>query len=306
MAETLTYVSPGDAIKATRFNMISPQVITKSADFTISDGGTDGTEGGIETYALTNETTITLPTAADNTHRVLHFVNMDNAPKTIDGEGAETINGNASIFLMSKYDHATIQCDGTEWLYLSGRTHRATGYVNTADWTDRNFGAIELDYDNLTGTILIGDTMTASGGATGIVIADDGSTLMLVDVTGGGIVADDETLTFTGGATADANEPGGDNKDQDTDLYHGCNISHSNIAVRFLVSTDGIENNAIDTRYAVTAADEVQGLGKAQNTANAIFMHTATAGMVRITKSGTTVLLAAQDYYYNIIMEVIY
>lgn len=67
---------------------------------------------------------VTLPTAASaydaatGTSHVLTFVNPDTDDATIDGAGAETINGAATLVLDVQYERAVLISDGTQWLAI--------------------------------------------------------------------------------------------------------------------------------------------------------------------------------------------
>ena len=69
--------------------------------------------------------TITLPTAASaydaatQTGKEFTFVNPDTDDATIDGAGAETINGAATLVLDVQYEAATIVSNGTAWFIIS-------------------------------------------------------------------------------------------------------------------------------------------------------------------------------------------
>lgn len=86
----------------------------KSADYTVTD--TDGITTVLMTTGATDRT-VTLPTAADNSGRKLVIKKVDSGTGvvTVDGEGAETIDGAASVCLQSQYDSVTLICDGTGW-----------------------------------------------------------------------------------------------------------------------------------------------------------------------------------------------
>jgi hypothetical protein len=86
--------------------------------------------------------TITLPTAADNTNRVIQIINTTGTDiVTVDGEGAETVNGASNTTLVSQYDYVTIVCDGTEWLILSAHRSYNTGWITRSDFTNVNMGS---------------------------------------------------------------------------------------------------------------------------------------------------------------------
>lgn len=69
--------------------------------------------------------TATLPTAASaydavtGTSKVFVFLNNDTDDATIDGDGAETINGAASFVLDVQYEWVTVFTDGTSWYALA-------------------------------------------------------------------------------------------------------------------------------------------------------------------------------------------
>ncbi len=62
--------------------------------------------------------TVNLPAASGADGRMFTFVKVDSSINaiTLDGDGAETINGAATNATMdAQYDSMTIVCDGTEW-----------------------------------------------------------------------------------------------------------------------------------------------------------------------------------------------
>ena len=86
----------------------------KSADYTITD--IDGIDTILMTTAGTDRT-VTLPTAADNANRQITIKKVDSGTGrvTIDGEGAETIDGNTTMKIFAQYGRLTVVCDGTSW-----------------------------------------------------------------------------------------------------------------------------------------------------------------------------------------------
>ena len=89
-------------------------VSTKSADYTVTDTDNIGT---ILVDDTSSNRTITLPTAADNTDRKLLVINTssDGGTVTVDGEGAETIDGQTTVVIYNQYDGVYLQCDGSSW-----------------------------------------------------------------------------------------------------------------------------------------------------------------------------------------------
>ena len=63
-----------------------------------------------------NETfTITLPAASGVTGIIYNIKNVGTGTITVDGSGAETIDGATTVSLSAQYDCITIQCDGSTW-----------------------------------------------------------------------------------------------------------------------------------------------------------------------------------------------
>lgn len=88
-------------------------VTQTSATLTITD-----TDGIYEVLvdASSNAITITLPTLADNQEREIWFKFLDitNAV-TIDGEGAETIDGNTTVSPSAQYERFGVKGNSSEW-----------------------------------------------------------------------------------------------------------------------------------------------------------------------------------------------
>jgi len=114
-------------------------VAVSEDDYTIDDEDPDT----VLVTAGASARTITLPTAADNADRQITVVKVDSGAGvvTVDGEGAETINGDASVALVSQYDRVRILCDGTGWHILSIRATYDTGWINRSDWTNVHLGS---------------------------------------------------------------------------------------------------------------------------------------------------------------------
>lgn len=107
----------------------------KSADYTVTDTDNIRTVG--MTTSSTNRT-VTLPTAADNTHRIITVKKVDSGTGTVivDGEGAETIDGATTVTLTGQYDSVTLQCTGSAWLVIGrGDALYAEGSLGTLSWS---------------------------------------------------------------------------------------------------------------------------------------------------------------------------
>jgi hypothetical protein len=108
--------------------------IVSSANYTILDN--DGYRHILVTTGASNRT-ITLPTAADNTDRMITIKKVDSGVGIviIDGEGAETIDGATTYTLDTQYQQLTIVCNGTSWSIVSGKIADSTnaGLISTGD-----------------------------------------------------------------------------------------------------------------------------------------------------------------------------
>lgn len=120
---------------AAAFSALPTDVVSsKSSSYVITD--TDG----IHTILVTTGTaaiTITLPTAGDNTDRVLVIKKVDSGVGTviIAGEGSEDIDGSTTKTLLKQYESIQIQCNGASWYMLSWNTptyleQLVTSYTN--------------------------------------------------------------------------------------------------------------------------------------------------------------------------------
>ena len=99
-----------------RTGRLRQSVLNKTANYTITDADPDIVVIGAIT-AL-NDTTITLPTAADNIGRIITvIINGDPGTKNVivDGEGSETINGATTKTNSDIYSFLRLLCNGTGW-----------------------------------------------------------------------------------------------------------------------------------------------------------------------------------------------
>ena len=85
---------------------------------------------------VTTARTLTLPTAAANTGREVYakIISNTSGTLTIDGEGAELINGIATWQLRGAGDWIHLICDGTGW-HVRGHYETALIYQHTADFS---------------------------------------------------------------------------------------------------------------------------------------------------------------------------
>ena len=134
--EVVGVVQSGDSVKATVSEVSGgPQALTaKSADYTILDDNLNVYE--VTTGAV--DRTFELPTLAANAGRVIeiHKVDSGAGKVTVDGEGAETIDGAASVVLPSQYNYIRVRAGAAGWHILGIKANYDTGWVNQADLTD--------------------------------------------------------------------------------------------------------------------------------------------------------------------------
>jgi hypothetical protein len=280
-----------------------------SADYTITD--TDG-------YSIINvdpsarKVTVTLPTLADNLNRKIQIiVGTAGGDVVIDGEGSETINGLASILLGGQYDNLTIIGCSTEWRILSGKSSIDTGFIGISTYSNRHLGSSQVTYDGLSGTFIVGETVTeATSGNTGVITADSGTVLTLKNVTGTGVFTNDRVLTGgASGATANVNESTS-NKNKSTNIIHNLGYGIQKVKSYLYFSEDKTEAKTYHIAHAPwwhTNARQtmVWGVDTTQykiqtgegNAFNAILL---------LTDAGVALDLNSQDWYYKVITEVVW
>jgi len=171
---------------------------TGDAAYTILDN--DGYRTIVTDTTMTAARTVTLPTAADNTDRIITIKKTDSGAftLTVDGEGAETIDGAATMLLSSQYDSITVQSNGTNWHMIdnsiknrwqtiSGNSDEdVSGYDDVAVFT----GLISGQRYKYTGTIVV-QAQTGSDWSATVTIYN-GSTAKTGNVrTGGGSTGKD-------------------------------------------------------------------------------------------------------------------
>ena len=166
MSFSTTAPSIGDSTKQTDYarllannvyNKNFRESVSKSANYTVLD--TDVFSLLLMTTADADKT-VTLPTAADNTDRIIKLMKVDSGTGSciVDGEGAETINGTTIWEITEQYGYIQIQCDGSEWFVIdqndsciyemSDTTDRTitTSWANYYSLSGLTAGAYEIDY----------------------------------------------------------------------------------------------------------------------------------------------------------------
>lgn len=140
-----------------------------------------------------SDRTVTLPTASANTDRILTIKKVDSGAGkvTVDGEGAETIDGATTIILYSQYDSATLVCDGSGW-HRIGNSMLPDSYVRVS--TPNGHGSTNNRIRRFTST-------TASAGSD-ITFADSASNGSTFTINRKGIYVMSYTDESSAGETA--------------------------------------------------------------------------------------------------------
>lgn len=180
--------------KANKLNL-TPDVSSKSADYTVTD------IDKINTILMTTsntDRTVTLPTAADNTHRILHIKKVDSGTGEVvlDGENAETIDGDTTVTLTGQNSSITIQCDGSNWKVLSRWVPNIKYAAESADYTvtdSDNRRTIGVTTSNTNRTITLPTVADNANRSITIKKLDSGTGQVIVDGEG--------AETIDGGAT---------------------------------------------------------------------------------------------------------
>jgi hypothetical protein len=107
-------------------------VVTKSGAATLTDN-----EAIVRGDASGGTFTLTLPTSAGRAGKTYIIEKIDNSANavTIDGNGAETINGRTTWELSFIHDFARIVSDGSNWLVMASRDLHNTWGVATDETT---------------------------------------------------------------------------------------------------------------------------------------------------------------------------
>ncbi|MGH8895493.1 MAG: hypothetical protein ACRDZ4_00375, partial [Egibacteraceae bacterium] len=138
--------------------------ITAIDDILLGTGGA----GGI---------TLTLPTAASMFRRVLTVVKVDAAAGavTVDGSGAETIDGALSVLIASQYESVDFYSDGASWHVLATAGPKLKGSIQVGKTTGGLPGFVFLPV-GANGFVLTADS-TVDAGVAWAAAAGGGSTL---------------------------------------------------------------------------------------------------------------------------------
>jgi hypothetical protein len=257
------------------------------------------------------DVSITMPTLAANLSKTYFFTQISEGGRvTIDGEGAETIGGSASIYFQGKNDRLRVTGHDSEWSIDYYYAHYDTGWQNRSDWTAVQIGTSTFDYDGATGTATIGGVVT-DGTVSGIIQSDSNpggaaGTFVVKNISGGtGLWTNDAAITATGGWSGLVNEPAGNNKNQDTDIFHEYGKNDlALLSVKMIISTDKTSANAFRHSSGGEDGSSDYGFNFRGVDANNLYTEWAKGGIKYIDTAGDIQTLDTEDWYYRIIVEV--
>jgi hypothetical protein len=96
-------------------SLLKQTVVSKSGDYTATDN-----DDVILVTTAGSTITITLPAASGRTGKVFNIKKVDSGTGkvVVDGNGAETIDGLASVQIAFQYETIHIVCDGSGWQFV--------------------------------------------------------------------------------------------------------------------------------------------------------------------------------------------
>jgi len=269
-----------------------------TADYVILD---DDNYSHIIVDSRTGDKTITLPTLADNQGRKIRVsASYAGGKITVDGEGAELIDGDITLALQSQFDYVQLEGTATCWMVIACRCKFDTGWISSNDQTNRHFGVASIAFDGAVGTLLAGELVTeATSLITGIVVSGmAGTPLLLKNMTGLGVATNDRVWTgATSGATVVAN---GASKNADSNVAHNFGKSMSLLTVRHFWSSDGTEANSVEIP-SYDAGGNIGVTFTAVDTNNLI-VHSGSSGFSYMASAGASTVITASDWYYKVIV----
>ena len=128
MADTKRTLSALQALFADNTTkQISPQ---KLRDFLVSAYGSGyvtavtgtpysvGADDDVLLINVASASTVNLPAAASNQHRLLYIKNLTINTVTVDGNASETIDGQLTQVIKDQYTCMLMACDGSNWYIL--------------------------------------------------------------------------------------------------------------------------------------------------------------------------------------------
>ena len=141
--------------------------------------------------------TVTLPAAASNTGRIYYIKNIDTDGDdiTVDGNGAETIDGSATYVLDTYLRNIKIISDGSNWHVIGDANNGSLTTLTCASSTD--YGTLN-DASAASG---VSSTIPYTGGNGGIhsgqTVTSTGVTGLTATLTAGSFASGSDSLTYT-------------------------------------------------------------------------------------------------------------
>lgn len=260
--------------------------------------------------STTTKITVTLPTVAQNTGRLIRIQNTGSGLTLIDGEGAEKISflGNSldDVKLLMDDDYVELRSNGTKWICEHASINKITNWINTADETNRHFGSA-FTYDTKSAaTDWTGKHITeATSNQTAIVLYDSGGTgntgiLYVYNIAvGTGIWTHNRVVTAgDDAATVAVEESSGSSKNIDYNFYHGFGINEKDIKVYGFWSTNATWNNSRKLEIGLQNTAANYGITLYQNSTNDYIVQTGDAGIAHLSTSGVATGITTSDEYY--------
>jgi hypothetical protein len=308
----LTYLDTDNTLTANSDTKVASQKATKyyvdnkMASLTIKETAVNYTILDDDGYNLISvdtsdrRVTITLPLAANNTGRMIYIKqSVGKGGVIIDGNGAETIDGAASIYLFSLYNFVQLFCDGTAWLIIIKKSHMRKGWGNRTDYSNVHIGTQLVTVADTTGYI-IGEIVTEeTSGNTGIVHAIISSTQMyLIHVTGTGVFTTAKDLT--GATSSTLSEQSASTLNVDSNFYHGYGKYIPELKVRVLFG-DGTDANTKEVLW-ISYNTSTQGYMMYPVDANSFKLQTGYNGY-DILQDADGIAALGTDAYCDVIVE---
>lgn len=275
-----------------------------ASDYVILD---DDNYGYIWVNATTGDKTITLPTLADNQGReILVGASHHGGAVIVDGEGAETIDGNATFKICNQYGFIKLKAITGGWVSISHKSVFDSGWINNSDWTIRQLGNVTVNYTGSTGTFITGEAIYESSAAAstttgkgGIVASASTLALILRNVTGGGAFTN---AYFIHGVTSSAGAVvNGATKNVDTNVTHGLGRNLSELTVVMSYSTTASDTLSWSIPMAfVSGVNEIGNLPQQVDT-NTLKIQTGDySGFITFSTGGVADFWDIEDYFYKI------
>jgi len=268
--------------------------------------------------STTAKITVTLPTVAQNTGRLVRVQNTGSGLTLIEGEGSEKIsfldNLLDDVKLLMNDDFVELRSNGTKWICEHANINMITNWINRADWTAVKIGSA-FTYDNKSAAVdLTGQHITeATSDQKAIILYDSGGTgttgiiyaYNITDSTTGlGYWTNNRIVTCgSGGYTITVDEGSGSSKNIDYNIYCGQNINISCNKMRlFYCATatfTGAQEMPLSCDYYGNGGNVI-GLQLYQVDVNNYFIITGNVGLANLTSIGGFAIIGSDDTYYNL------